>query len=155
ELEYISSTTVQSSLRGVPLQNCETAAKIASIVGVFAATASSRESSKNSPAAFSASVTPSVTRMNRSPELSWQRALSKTASLNSPTGTLPCGGRITSPPHTSNGGTCPQFTYSRSPSRRSRTSSIVAYFSPTSFSVRKRLTALTTSSSGIPVVRWE
>src|SRR4030088_2881475 len=155
EVEYSNSTTVQSSPSGFPAQNPETAESMPSQVGSLAATSSNRESSKNSPIAFSASVTPSVTRMNRSPDLSWQRALSNVASANSPTGTLPCGGRITSPAHTSSGGTCPQLTYSRSPSRFNRASSRVAYFSPTSLSVKKRLMATTTSSNGAPAVKWE
>ena len=79
--------------------------------------------------------------MKRSPEFNWHRALSYVASASNPTGTLPCGGRITSPRQTSNGCTCPQFTYSSSPSRRKRASSTVAYFSPTSFSVKNRFTA--------------
>src|SRR5579864_1450371 len=65
-LEYVISTTVQSSLRGVLPQNSETAAKMSCIDPFFAAT-SRRSLSKNSPCAFSASVTPSVTRTRRSP----------------------------------------------------------------------------------------
>src|SRR5882672_6626072 len=65
--EYTSSTTVQSSLSGVPPQKFATAEKISSSVSLLAATVSSRESSKKSPRAFSASVTPSVTRIRRSP----------------------------------------------------------------------------------------
>src|SRR5260221_14342830 len=64
--EYNSSTTVQSSLRGVPSQNFETASKMSFMLPFWAAT-SRRSLSKNSPCASSASVTPSVTRTRRSP----------------------------------------------------------------------------------------
>src|SRR5205085_10009076 len=63
---YDSSTTVQSSARGVPAQKLFTAAKSSSNEQ-SAAICCRRVSSKNSPLPFSASVTPSVTIRSRSP----------------------------------------------------------------------------------------
>src|SRR6478609_9193143 len=53
--EYSKSTTVQSSLSGVPPQKLATAEKMSSMVELLAATVSRRESPKKSPHAFSAS----------------------------------------------------------------------------------------------------
>jgi len=140
ELEYISSTTVQSSLRGVPLQNCETAAKMlpSSAFSPPPPLAGSPQKLTGGVLCFGHPI-----GHQNEPVAGIELAASalKDGIAQQPHRNIAMRRTNLLPRRTP--ATAAHVRNSHTPGRIAPqpTSSIVAYFSPTSFSVRKRLTA--------------